>query len=52
MVGEAYVAVHAQLNFSDSYGDHWQRWCKWEGFRRRAEFHAKSCVDFNAVSPN
>jgi hypothetical protein len=51
MSGEAYVAVYALLEFSDSYGDHWQRWCQWQGFHT-GEFHAKSCVDFNAVSPN
>lgn len=52
LAGEAYVAVSAQVTYTDAYGDHWLNWCSWQGFWRNSQFTAKACTDFNEVSPN
>lgn len=52
MAGDTYVAIFGRLSYTDAYGDHAQQWCTWVGYGAGTEFNAKSCVDFNALSPD
>jgi hypothetical protein len=52
MRGDTYVAIFGKLSYTDAYGDHAQQWCVWQGWGSRHVFNAKSCVDYNLLSPN
>jgi hypothetical protein len=52
MAGDTYLAIFGKLSYTDAYGDHAQQWCAWQGYKLGGQYNAKSCTDFNALSPN
>jgi hypothetical protein len=51
LIGESYLVVSGVITYADAFGKHWTRFCFWQEYSRnlKAEFQARSCVDWNAV---
>jgi hypothetical protein len=47
--GTSYVVASGLVIYSDQFGEHWTRFCSWQGFAKDASFSSRPCVAWNAV---
>lgn len=49
LAGKAYLAVLGTVEYSDQFGEHWEQFCRWQGYSAGASYDSADCTNWNRV---